>query len=243
MPVTEREATHKVDAEVCDLWKIALDSTNATAMQYALLNAAERTRAMRFLQPQHRERFVAARSALRAILGRYLDTDPAQLTFGTGKFGKLYLPNATLEFNLSHSGNLAVLAVCTAAPVGIDIEKRRTVTDPAALAARYFSATEHAAILNASTLNQQQLFLTGWTRKEAVLKSLGVGLRVDAQKIPCGIHEASEIIQLDWEGSSLELNVHSLNLAPDHFAACATAPSINTFRYWDFNNPASEVLP
>ena len=103
-----------------DIWQFSL-STPCTSDELKILSEDERTRASRFYFERHQRRFSVARVRLRQILARYLKKAPAELEFHYESHGKPYL-TSPLQFNLSHSKDLALLAVCFDHPVGIDIE-------------------------------------------------------------------------------------------------------------------------
>ena len=120
--------------ETCavDLWTIPLTRECPTH-----LSEDEVARANRFRFEEDRIRWIRARSSLRLILSRYAGSDPAELVFCYGKHGKPALVGATgVEFNLSHSGDWAMVAVARSVPVGVDIERMRANVDIAALLRR-----------------------------------------------------------------------------------------------------------
>jgi 4'-phosphopantetheinyl transferase len=166
-------------AHTLSLWTVHLDTTDtaARAAARALLNDDERARADRLIHPDLGARFTLARAALRRVLGAVTGRDPASLTFTSGPHGKPHLAGTAPPFNLSHSGNLAILAVSPGPEVGIDIERidpRRATAD---LAARFFSPAENVAL--AATPEGEPrtaAFFRIWSRKEAVIKALGEGL-------------------------------------------------------------------
>ncbi len=174
----------------CEVWRVDLDTVEG--VQAALrgrgpLDAPELARASRFAFERDRSRFVAARLALRHILGATLGRAPAALVIDALPRHRPRLVGvAGLDFNLSHSGGLALVAVASAAPLGIDVETWRSVPDAAALAARLFTANEQAALRGLAGAEVDRAFLTCWTRKEAVLKSTGVGLSADPRSFEAG---------------------------------------------------------
>jgi len=112
------------------VWRIDLELPGADIdREFILLSADERDRANRFIFKKDRNRYIAARSALRRTLGRYLQDDPAELRFTYGSHGKPSLHSAcnpqNLRFNLSHSGEVALIALAVATEVGIDVERIR----------------------------------------------------------------------------------------------------------------------
>ncbi|MCL2419459.1 MAG: 4'-phosphopantetheinyl transferase superfamily protein, partial [Conexibacteraceae bacterium] len=122
-----------------------------------------------------------ARDAMRAILGTYLNAPPDSIEIETTPEGKPYLPTAELHFNLSHSRDLALVAVSKQAPVGIDLERPRHFRAPDRLARRICSEREYATLVRLGHLSvaapeAQEQLLRLWVRKEAVLKGTGEGI-------------------------------------------------------------------
>ena len=101
------------------IWDFSLDFQSDFLTP--LLSKEEKIRAKRFHFNEHRNRFIAAHGTLRLILSRYNQIDPAKIQIFHNKQGKPFLKE-TLQFNLSHSRNRALLAVGEKAPLGIDIE-------------------------------------------------------------------------------------------------------------------------
>jgi 4'-phosphopantetheinyl transferase len=163
------------------VWRVALD-VEADPL-WTLLSADERQRAERFHRDEHRRRFVAAHAALRLILGTYLDATPEMLAFELGEHGKPSLrrapdqDGARLEFNLSHSADLALVAVTRDHPVGVDVERWSEV-EHLELAERFFSRAERDALRALASVAEQldAGFFAAWTRKEAYLKATGHGI-------------------------------------------------------------------
>jgi 4'-phosphopantetheinyl transferase len=139
-----------------------------------LLTIPERARADRYRFPDDRRRSIVARAATRRFLGRYLNADTASLIIDEEEFGKPVLREREVEFNASHSGELVALAFAKRTPVGIDVERRRQLTDTLALARRYFSAEEVAIVERAA--DENDAFFTIWTAKEAIVKASGKGI-------------------------------------------------------------------
>lgn len=162
----------------CELWRFPLDQY-LSAAAIATLSADEVARARRFVFDADRHRFMAARAALRQVLGQRTGTPPAALRFATGRFGKPALATHDgLHFNLSHSGTTGVLALSTHTALGVDVEVVRPVPDAQSLAAAYFAPAERAAIAACCANTRDTSFLRCWTRKEACLKAIGIGLNL-----------------------------------------------------------------
>ena len=149
-----------------------------SALDDALLDDEERARATRFVRPSDRRRFVLAHAALRLVLARCLDTDPTAVRYEHGHHGKPRLRPGlpSLEFNLSHSGDLVVLAVARDRSVGVDVEQMRYMPDALTIADTHFSAAEREGLRSLSPVERQAAFFRCWTRKEAMVKAVGEGL-------------------------------------------------------------------
>lgn len=146
------------------------------------LDRDEAARSRRFHSSLHRERFVVAHGALRAILGSYLGVLPKAVSLETGRYGKPALTSRfrdageDLQFNLSHSGSLALVAVTYGRKAGVDLERIRADVDYEALAARFFAPAEQARLRELAGDARARSFFACWTRKEAYIKALGEGL-------------------------------------------------------------------
>lgn len=141
----------------------------------AALDAAERERAARFHRDADRERWTIGRLALRRVLGERLGREPGGLVLDTGPHGKPYLAGGP-AFNLSHSGEDLVIAVAETTPLGVDVEPLRTLPDWRALATIICTEGELATLERLDPGARPHALLALWTRKEALLKGVGVGI-------------------------------------------------------------------
>jgi len=144
----------------------------------ALLPACERQRAARLRFERDRRRFIASRALLRALLAQRLAIPPEQIALVYGKYGKPALARHQLQFNLSHSGDYTAYAFACDCEIGIDIEEVRSIPEADAIAARIFSRSEQDAYAALPADARSLGFFGCWTRKEAVVKALGEGLRM-----------------------------------------------------------------
>ncbi len=121
-----------------------------------------------------------AHGRLRRVLGAVLGLAPGDIEFGTGPHGKPELAGhagaAGVHFNLSHSGSVGLIGWCWQRAIGVDVEIWRATRDQAALVRRYFAPGEIAAWEALPPERRQEAFFNLWTRKEAYLKALGLGL-------------------------------------------------------------------
>ncbi len=169
------------------VWRFDLDGSPALVL-HECIDESERVRALRFAFAHDRNRFLRARYVMRKLLGQYLRVQPEKLHIETSRYGKPFLPDRHgLSFNLSHAGNCGMLAICTGFQIGVDIEEQRAPTDIRELVNSVFSKDEAHAV---STVADDELgipFFTCWTRKEAYLKALGVGLTIDPRSVSVGV--------------------------------------------------------
>lgn len=148
---------------------------SALAELESLLDEDERRRLDALRRPQPRRRFIAAHGAVRVIVGGCLAAPPEQLRWRRGRHGKPGLAGAWTgrQVNLSHSGRLAVVAVCERRPVGVDIQRLPPGFDPDRLAARYFPEPEAGFVAAARPADRADRFVRLWARKEACVKAAG----------------------------------------------------------------------
>jgi phosphopantetheinyl transferase len=146
---------------------------------------------------------------LRRVLGHYLEAEPREGDLVVGQRGKPALRNGNgLEFNLSHSRDLALVAVAER-PVGIDVEAIRPRRDLVGLAERVLPTGDAAAVRDAIGAERERAFYRAWTRHEACVKCLGTGLN-------------SANLQLTTsEVANRSLAVETVEVAPAFAAAIA----------------------
>jgi 4'-phosphopantetheinyl transferase len=162
------------------IWRSVIDLPDSRI--HALekgLTPDESARADGFRFKTDRDRFVAARGLLRAILARYLGTQPGQVRFRYGPYGKPFLDGESgknMRFNLSHANGLALYALAIDRELGIDLEQVRPHSLDRAIAEQYFSHEENAMLGILSLHGGPEPFFRYWTRKEAYLKAHGEGL-------------------------------------------------------------------
>jgi len=149
----------------------------------AVLDDAERDRALRFHFQRDAHGYVIAHGVLRRLLAPYIGCSPRELRFGTSRHGKPSLENASIRFSLSHSGAMAAIAIAQN-EVGIDIECLRPITEVESLARRYLNESDARLISELSGDVRAAHFLRCWTRKEACLKAQGLGLSGISQTTP-----------------------------------------------------------
>jgi 4'-phosphopantetheinyl transferase len=173
-----RVPLHLRDHEA-QVWKahLPVDARAFTEFQRSL-DADERSRAARFRFEHHRNLFTTARGLLRSLIGRYCGIEAQEVRFSYGEQGKpeLATPARQISFNLSHSGDMVVLAFTRVPAVGVDVEQWRADLATRQIASRFFADEEVEALFGLSPDAQLAGFFRCWTRKEAFIKARGEGL-------------------------------------------------------------------
>jgi 4'-phosphopantetheinyl transferase len=161
-------------------WAFLEDRPDLVLHSWKLLSTYERTTAERYVSALDRSRYVIARGTLRSILALYTDHEPAAIALRTSASGKPFLEpgsrsSADVQFNLSHSFELAVFAFARR-PVGVDVEKLRPIGNTIQIAEHFLSQSEIEALKQVPESRRTEAFFRCWTLKEAYLKAKGVGL-------------------------------------------------------------------
>jgi 4'-phosphopantetheinyl transferase len=220
------------------LWRAWLDVDARVAGRLAeTLDLHERGRAARLRPNLNRARYVAGRGMLREILAEYVGAAPQQLEFQYNEFGKPAVGGAHMgcgiQFNLTHSGAMALLAVGVGRRVGVDVENRSVPIAVLDLARRYFAASETAALRSLPAPLRQHAFYRCWTRKEAFIKARGCGLSqpLDSFAVTVGPDEPARLLDVQPIGEIQHWHMIALPVGSDFEAAlvvegadCRVAP-------------------
>lgn len=210
-----------LDAQSMVVWRADLRAIGQFPNFSANLDPTEAKRASAFVFDRDRRRYTAGRTFLKGMLAQYLRCLPGAVRIAESERGKPFLaaPARTLEFNVSHCEDIYVLAITRRAQVGIDIELAREVDDAQELARSVFSPAERRQLDEAGG-RVSAAFLRGWTRKEAYVKALGVGIGVELPAIHVGLESGSRLVAVpDLSGPPLLVQ----SLQPDDLAHIAVA--------------------
>lgn len=161
------------------LWQAEIGATrDVEPYLRAWLTAADRARAQRFRRPADRARFLLAHAILRRLLGWYLAEDPAAVVIQLGERGKPHVVgyDLPLHFNMTHSGDAALLAFSRRRQVGVDLEALHPTLDVERLAARFFAPGEARELRALPAPERPSAFLRVWVAKEAFAKGIGAGI-------------------------------------------------------------------
>lgn len=185
------------------VWRVALDQPEAVAEGLrGVLSGDEVARAERFVFERHRRRFTVARGALRSLLGGCLGRPPEEVGFEYGERGKPRLRGGEVEFNLSHSGEMALVGVTVGVAVGVDVEAVRRMEDALKISERFFSAAERAVLAACSGDERDAAFFRCWTRKEAYVKAVGDGIALGLDRFDVSLDEGEGARFLALDGDA-----------------------------------------
>lgn len=228
------------------VWRASLDPPASVVERLErTLATDERERAGRFRFSRHRSHFIAARGMLRAILGLYLEAEPAALYFQYGPRGKPGLAgdgdDGTLRFNLSHSGELALYAVARGRELGIDVEQIRSDRSDESIARRFFSPSEVEALLALPEGERRDAFFRCWTRKEAYIKARGDGLSLalDQFDVSLAPGEPATLLRTRQDAAdAARWSLRDLPAGPGYAAALAVEGKSWRLRCWQWDPAA-----
>jgi 4'-phosphopantetheinyl transferase len=190
-----------------------------------VLSSDELKRADSFYFQHDRRRFIVGRGALRTILGRYLGAPADRLCFTYTLYGKPQLSSGqgspALQFNVSHSDDLALCAVARGRIVGVDLERIRANIDYGELAERFFSRAECAMLLALPAPLKLQGFFNCWTRKEAYIKARGEGLSLPLNRFTVSLapDRPAQMISAEEPGEVVRWSICELHPSPGYAAA------------------------
>lgn len=235
--------TEEIHLWFCHPHELSLDQAYLKLM-HATLDAGERQRMQRFKFERHRQQFCVSHALTRWVLSHYADLQPEQWRFDNNSHGKPFVANPDyrdLQFNLSHTDGLQLLAVRCALPVGADVEQRSRRVEGPNIAERFFSPEEVAELRSVPDGEQKQLFFDYWTLKESYIKACGKGLAIPLRHFSYSIAQQDSIdicfapergdVPDDWQFWLLAAGV-------DHTCALAAsgvlqANRVTTLRAWD----------
>ena len=228
------------------LWRIAVpDADRIPPYWLGLLAPEEQARVARKRIPQDARRVLTSRACLRLLLGRYLDLPPASVAIAVSVNGKPHLaaPPASprLEFNVSHSGDWVVLAFACGLPLGVDVECHREL-EFSELVNAFFSPPERETWSKLPSADHTHAFFSAWTRKEAYLKGLGLGLLkpLDSFSLALGFDPAAELLWCASDAAAPQRwLIASVDLAPGYACALAVGSAATALHTFTFDTSAT----
>jgi 4'-phosphopantetheinyl transferase len=219
------------------LWRLDLRLEQIDLTQFeATLSLDEKGRAQRFLFPHDRDRFVATRGVLRELLGKYVKRGAGHLEFDYGSYGKPALRQGlcerSVQFNVSQSHGVGLLAFALGRHVGVDIELVRADLASEEMAERYFAPQEVNELKKIPPSRQDEGFFLCWTRKEAYVKARGGGLSIPLKSFQVSL-TPGEPERLQAADAS-RWSMRSIRPAPGYVGALVAEGRAMKLHHWDW---------
>jgi len=213
------EAPIALPQDEVHLWRLDLAAVAKGEQRWEqILSPDERARAARFHFPRDRQYFTAARAVLRTILASYEASDPKELVFRYSDKDKPFLSRrhtgSNVEFNVSHSGDVALLAFARRRELGVDVEKVRENFEHEAIARRFFSEQEQRQLAALAPAERYAGFFRCWTRKEAYIKAQGIGLSLPLHQFDVSLKPGDASALLSTRPDRSEVTRWSLQEVP-----------------------------
>jgi 4'-phosphopantetheinyl transferase len=206
--------------------RLDTDADIALDVAYATLSAEERLRAASFLFERDRQRFIRAHGYLRQRLGAFIQLAPSVVPLATREGGKPFVNGHDVNFNLSHSGARAVVAVTRGSDIGIDLEtidRFDSIDDELdGLAQSCLTDEEQVALAAVPSARRVRRFLAYWTAKEARMKLTGEGMALEPHTIALKLSRGRPVGYLRPRGPKAGLRFLSLS-DPDTICCLAVA--------------------
>jgi 4'-phosphopantetheinyl transferase len=222
-----------------DIWLVRLSQDETSINDLSLLlSDDEMQRAERFHFPIHKQRFIIAKAYLRLILASYTNQRPHHLQFAYTSHEKPFLEHRhDLQFNLSHSDDLAVYAITKDQALGIDIEKIKDEYHQG-LVQRFFSTAEQDSIEQLPDTLKPPAFYQIWAKKEAVVKTVGQGLNHPLSSFSVSLGPHSETIEL---AGYPNLRLFPLQLHPEYASAVCCQGVMQKILIYHINGDISRL--
>ena len=219
------------------IWKINYsDFDNEESALLNNLSKQETNRANKFYFSIDKKRYLLTRALLKNILSRITDTPARQLHFKFNEHGKPYLESFKhIYFNISHSGDIGLLAVTDCAAIGIDVEQYRKRLQLREIAERFFSKYETDILLNLPDNQKISAFFSCWTRKEAFIKALGLGLTLPLKNFDVTLQpaEKAKLVEIRHKNEkAADWTLKDIPLENDYAAAYAVKFKDFKENYW-----------
>jgi len=180
------------------VWKLSLQA-EAALNKYPSLTDDEVLKINRLRNPRHRSYAASMRGQLRDLLSCYLDLPAADIRFQQARFGKPYMVDSALSFNVSHSGSQALVAVALKQQLGVDLEKWRHLDNLEAMVSRNFSIAEQTEWLGVPYDQRMSTFFNIWTCKEAFIKATGRGLGLGLSRCGFSLRQPNRLLECPGE--------------------------------------------
>jgi len=217
-PPHVKDSALRIPPRTVHVWGFDVGSLEDQSEDYQDdLDGKEKSRAAKFAFPKDRRAYVLRHALLRRLVGAYLGVRASRPEFVAGRIGKPALKSAPnrsrLAFSMAASWPIVLFAFASRHELGVDVERIRPIDEAADIAATHFTAQEQRALSAALPADQPRTFFRIWTRKEALVKAIGIGLTADLSSVdvldrPEPVPHASPSavkISEDWALADLDL--------------------------------------
>ncbi len=224
------------------IWRAALDSPkNFLPVFQSFLSADEKLTASKFHFKKDRHQSIISRGMLRFLLAVYLKQNPQDFVFDHNPYGKPVLAPRrnpfSIEFNVSHSGQILLFAFSREFRIGIDVERIRYSFDELEIAKNFFSTNEIDELTDLPESLRRRGFYHCWTRKEAYIKGKGKGLSIPLDSFDVSLTPGKPA-KLHFSrlnpGDSDDWSLWDLSLDNGHIGAVAVEGENRKFKLWDW---------
>lgn len=238
------EQNLSIESHAAHIWRaLLIDLAPQEPHFLTLLSPDEVERANRFRFPKHRQRFIIARGVLREIASLYTQIPAKEIQFDYGPRGKPFLRNNPLniQFNVSHSDDIAVYAFTKDIEIGVDVEKIENDFKDA-IAQRFFSEQEYAELKQLPEEQHINGFYTLWASKEALIKAVGEGLYVPLGNFSIALNKKTQSVSLNHADKTTEFYLENFDIHPQYKSAFATNQDINKISYWEWLSTGPNII-
>ena len=226
-----------LEAGQVHVWQICLEQTDELLDRFRrTLEAEELDRAGRFRFERLQRHFIAGRGFLRYVLARYLAAGPEELRFSYNYYGKPSLAGEqSLQFNMSHSHEVALVAVTRDAAVGVDVEHIRVDFASEEIATRFFSRLEVETFSSLPPEERVAAFFRCWARKEAYIKAIGKGLSqpLDGFDVTLAPADPAALLRAGEEDTA-QWTMSDIDVGSDYASALAVEAVASEIACWKY---------
>lgn len=217
-----------------DIWRVYIpDFIEKIEKEGFLLDDFEKDKSNSFLKEEDRNRYILGKISLKKLIAKYLKIDPKDIKFKNLEFNKPVLAShSNLEFNISHSGSFIILGFTKRVSIGVDIEFMDSKVDLYNLIYNTMSSVEVSSILNSG--NPREIFYKLWTRKESLLKGIGIGLTDRLKDINCC--DGKNLVPSDFSSFASSWDIRNFIMENEYAVSFAYDTAIRVLRFYDFRD-------
>jgi 4'-phosphopantetheinyl transferase len=214
-----------------DLWRIYIpEHLEKINTDYDLLSEEEKEKSEAYVREEDRNRYILAKIYLKTLLAKYLNVQPEELEFKLSDQNKPILDSHPMvNFNISHSGDYILIGFANKWSVGVDIELMNTHVDLYNMIINCMSSTEVSVILNSEM--PRNMFYKYWTRKEALLKGIGIGLTDRLKDINCS--DGLNLVPSEFSGFATSWKIWSFEMEDHYSVSIAHDSAIRVMRFYE----------